>query len=150
MSKLAKDVMTPDPQCCSPETPLNEVASLMVECDCGEIPVVDNANRLIGVVTDRDIVCRIVAKGKNPSSETAQDAMTQPVVAVTADTTLDEIVAVMEENQIRRVPVVDAQGCCCGIIAQADVAMVARESEVGELVREVSRDSMSAGPNGRG
>jgi CBS domain-containing protein len=149
MSKLAKDVMTPDPQCCSPETPLNEVANLMVECDCGEIPVVDSANRLIGVVTDRDIVCRIVAKGKNPSALTAQDAMTQPVVAVTADTTLDEIVAVMEENQIRRVPVVDAQGCCCGIVAQADVAMVARESEVGELVREVSRDSTSAGPNGR-
>ena len=141
MSKLAKDVMTPEPQCCSPETPLNEVANLMVEADCGEIPVVDASNRLIGVVTDRDIVCRIVAKGKNPSACSAQDAMTQPVVAVLADTTLDEIVAVMEENQIRRVPVVDAAGCCCGIVAQADVAMVARESEVGEMVREVSRDS---------
>ena len=141
MSKLAKDVMTPEPQCCSPETPLNEVANLMVEADCGEIPVVDGSNRLIGVVTDRDIVCRIVAKGKNPSSCSAQDAMTQPVVAVLADTTLDEIVAVMEENQIRRVPVVDAAGCCCGIVSQADVAMVARESEVGEMVREVSRDS---------
>ena len=66
MSKLAKDVMTPDPQCCSPETPLNEVANLMVDADCGEIPVVDGSNRLIGVVTDRDIVCRIVAKGKEP------------------------------------------------------------------------------------
>ena len=141
MSKLAKDVMTPEPQCCSPETPLNEVANLMVEADCGEIPVVDGSNRLIGVVTDRDIVCRVVAKGKDPSSCAAQDAMTQPVVAVLADTTLDEIVAVMEENQIRRVPVVDAAGCCCGIVSQADVAMVARESEVGEMVREVSRDS---------
>ena len=142
MSKLAKDVMTPEPQCCSPETPLNEVANLMVEADCGEIPVVDASNRLIGVVTDRDIVCRIVAKGKNPSASTAQEAMTQPVVAVLAGTTLDEIVAVMEENQIRRVPVVDEQGCCCGIVAQADVAMVARESEVGEMVREVSRDAI--------
>ena len=56
MSKLAKDVMTPEPQCCSPETTLNEVANLMVEADCGEIPVVDASNRLIGVVTDRDIV----------------------------------------------------------------------------------------------
>jgi CBS domain-containing protein len=62
MSKLAKDVMTPEPQCCSPETTLNEVANLMVEADCGEIPVVDASNRLIGVVTDRDIVCRVVAK----------------------------------------------------------------------------------------
>ena len=143
MSKLAKDVMTPQPRCCSPETPLNEVASLMVEADCGEIPVVDGSNRLIGVVTDRDIVCRIVAKGKDPSTSTAQEAMTQPVVAVLADTTLDEIVAVMEENRIRRVPVVDAQGCCCGIVAQADVAMVARESEVGEMVREVSRTTVN-------
>ena len=143
MSKLAKDVMTPEPRCCSPETPLNEVANLMVEADCGEIPVVDGSNRLIGVVTDRDIVCRVVAKGKDPSSCTAQDAMTQPVVAVLADTTLEEIVAVMEENRIRRVPVVDAQGCCCGIVAQADVAMVARESEVGEMVREVSRATVN-------
>lgn len=143
MSKLAKDVMTPEPRCCSPETPLNQVANLMVEADCGEIPVVDGSNRLIGVVTDRDIVCRVVAKGKNPGSCTAQDAMTQPVVAVLADTTLDEIVAVMEENRIRRVPVVDAQGCCCGIVAQADVAMVARESEVGEMVREVSRATVN-------
>jgi CBS-domain-containing membrane protein len=54
---------------------------------------------------------------------------------------LDEIVAVMEENQIRRVPVVDSAGCCCGIVSQADVALTARESEVGEMVREVSRDS---------
>lgn len=143
MSKLAKDVMTPEPRCCSSETPLNEVANLMVEADCGEIPVVDGSNRLIGVVTDRDIVCRVVAKGKDPSSCTAQDAMTQPVVAVLANTTLDEIVAVMEENRIRRVPVVDAQGCCCGIVAQADVAMVARESEVGEMVREVSRATVN-------
>ena len=144
MSKLAKDVMTANPKCCSPETSLNEVAKLMVDADCGEIPVVDASNRLIGVVTDRDIVCRVVAKGQNPASCCASDAMSQPVVAVPVSSTLDEVVAVMEENQIRRVPVVDAQGCCCGIIAQADVAMVARESEVGELVREVSRDSMSA------
>ena len=140
--------MTPAPQCCSAETPLNEVANLMVEADCGEIPVTDASNRLIGVVTDRDIVCRAVAKGKNPSAMTAGECMTEPVVVVNEETRLEDVMAVMEENQIRRVPVVDAQGCCCGIIAQADVAMVARESEVGEMVREVSRDA-TPGPNGR-
>jgi CBS domain-containing protein len=144
MSKLAKEIMTPAPQCCSPETPLNEVANLMVEADCGEIPVTDASNRLIGVITDRDIVCRVVAKGKNPSAVTAAEAMTEPVVVVNEDTRLEDIVSVMEENQIRRVPVVDASGCCCGIIAQADIAMVAKESEVGEMVREVSKDSLSA------
>lgn len=143
MPKMARDVMTTDPTRCSRTTTLDEVAKLMRQYDCGEIPIVDTADRPIGVVTDRDIVCRVVAKGKDPSSCTAQDAMTQPVVAVLANTTLDEIVAVMEENRIRRVPVVDAQGCCCGIVAQADVAMVARESEVGEMVREVSRATVN-------
>ena len=143
MAKLAKDIMTPEPQCCSRETTLNEVANLMVEADCGEIPITDASNRLIGVITDRDIVCRVVAKGKNPSSVTAGECMTEPVVVVNEDTKLDAVLAVMEENQIRRVPVVDASGCCCGIISQADIAMCAAENETGELVREVSKDTVS-------
>ena len=142
MSKLAKEIMTPAPQCCSAETLLNEVANLMVEADCGEIPVTDASNRLIGVVTDRDIVCRVVAKGKNPSAVTAGDCMTQPVVVVKEDTTLEDVMSVMEENQIRRVPVVDATGGCCGIISQADVALCANEARAGELVREVSKDTL--------
>ena len=141
MSKLAKEIMTPSPQCCSKETLLNEVANLMVEADCGEIPVTDASNRLIGVITDRDIVCRVVAKGKNPSTVTAGECMTDHVVVVNEDTSLEDVVSVMEENQIRRVPVVDASGCCCGIISQADVALNARDGQVGELVREVSKDS---------
>jgi CBS domain-containing protein len=142
MSKLAREIMTPAPQCCSGETTLNEVANLMVEADCGEIPVTDASNRLIGVITDRDIVCRVVAKGKNPAAVTAAECMTEPVVVVKEDTTLDDVLGVMEENQIRRVPVVDESGCCCGIIAQADVALNARQGQVGELVREVSKDSL--------
>jgi CBS domain-containing protein len=63
-------------------------------------------------------------------------------VVVTEDTSLDNVLAVMEENQIRRIPVVDKDGCCCGIIAQADVALCAGEGKVGELVREVSKDSL--------
>ena len=141
MSKRAREIMTPSPQCCARETTLNEVASLMVEADCGEIPITDGANRLVGVITDRDIVCRVVAKGRNPSATTAGDVMTEPVVCVNADSTLEDVVAVMEENQIRRVPVVDAGGCCCGIISQADVALCASEGQTGELVREVSKDT---------
>ena len=116
MSKIAREIMTPAPQCCSGETTLNEVANLMVQADCGEIPVVDASNRLIGVITDRDIVCRAVAKGKNPTGVTASETMSEPVVCVNEDTSIDDVMAVMEENQIRRVPVVDADGCCCGII----------------------------------
>jgi len=143
MSNLAKDLMTANPQCCNADTTLNEVAKLMLECDCGEIPVVDANKKLIGVVTDRDIVCRIVAKGQDPCGMTAQDAMTQPVISVKEDCTLDDVVKTMEEHQVRRVPVVDASGCCCGIISQADVAMVASESETGEMVKEVSRESVA-------
>jgi CBS domain-containing protein len=138
MSLLAKDVMTPDPQCCTAEQPLNEVAQLMVECNCGEIPVVDANKKLVGVVTDRDIVCRVVAQGKNPSAVTAEEAMSSPVISVSIESSLDAVMGQMEQHQIRRVPVVDAEGCCCGIISQADVALKAKEQDTGEMVRAVS------------
>jgi CBS domain-containing protein len=139
MSKLAKDVMTRNPRCCTEDVTLHEVARLMVQNDCGEIPVVGEHNRLIGVVTDRDIVCRVVAEGKDPSVITAEECMTHPVISVDEDDSLESVLATMEKHQIRRVPVVDGSGCCSGIIAQADLAFQARESAVGELVREVSR-----------
>jgi len=113
----------------------------MLEADCGEIPVTDASKRVIGVVTDRDIVIRVVAKGKNPSAVTAAECMSEPVVVVKEDATLADVISVMEENQIRRVPVVDASGALCGIISQADIAHAADETETGEMVREVSKDS---------
>jgi CBS domain-containing protein len=140
MAKLARDVMTPDPACCTPHTTLDEVAKLMAHNDCGEIPVLDTADQPIGVITDRDIVCRVVAEGKNPSAYTVEHYMTQPVITVRADAPLEEVVSTMEKHQIRRVPVVDDRGCCAGIIAQADIAWTGAEHDVAELVREVSRD----------
>ncbi len=139
MTKLARDVMTPDPACCSSQTTLEQVAQLMAHHDCGEIPVVDAADQLVGVITDRDIVLRVVAHGKNPVGHTAAQCMTQPVVTVRVDTPLDKVVSTMETHQIRRIPVVDERGRCAGIIAQADVASVGDAHEVAELVREVSR-----------
>ena len=141
MSKTARDVMTPDPACCSPETTLDQVAKMMIQNNCGEIPIVDVNDQVVGVVTDRDIVCRVVAEGKNPIAHTAESCMSQPVVTVSPDDPLDEVVATMEKHQIRRVPVVDRRGWCAGIISQADVAWAEPLSEVGELVREVSRDT---------
>lgn len=113
----------------------------MVHNDCGEIPVVDTADQPIGVITDRDIVCRVVAQGKNPAGHTVEEYMSQPVVTVDADAPLEDVVSTMQKHQIRRVPVTDARGCCAGIIAQADVAWTGDEHEVAELVREVSRDT---------
>jgi CBS domain-containing protein len=142
MKKTAKDVMTAKPQCCSTKTPINEVAELMVDADCGEIPVTDDSDRLVGVITDRDIVCRVVAKGKNPKDYNAGECMTEPVLVVSEDTSLADVMTIMEENQIRRVPVVDSKGCCCGIISQADVALSASKAQVGEMVAEVSKDDL--------
>src|SRR5206468_2956002 len=104
------------------------------------IPIVDPSNHPIGVVTDRDIVCRVVAEGKNPTSYTADSCMTRRVVSVPADAPLDEVISTMEDYQIRRVPVVDDDGCCAGIIAQADIAANEPPRKIAELVAEISRD----------
>jgi CBS domain-containing protein len=140
MAKLARDVMTTDPACCSPNTTLDQVAKLMAQNDCGEIPVIDTGDHPIGVITDRDIVCRVVAEGKNPTAYMAEQYMTQPVVTVPADAPLETVVSTMEKHQIRRMLVTDERGACAGIIAQADIARQEGEHEVAELVREVSRE----------
>jgi CBS domain-containing protein len=132
--------MTQDPACCSPGTSLDQVAKMMVENNCGEIPIVDRFNHPIGVVTDRDIVCRVVAEGRNPTGQTADSCMTRPVVTVPADAPLDDVISTMEDHQIRRVPVVDEDGGCAGIIAQADIAATEPPRKTAELVSEISRD----------
>ncbi|HEX7030009.1 MAG TPA: CBS domain-containing protein [Gammaproteobacteria bacterium] len=136
-----QDIMTADPACCTPDMRLQDVARLMLDNDCGEIPVVDNAEsmHLVGVVTDRDITVRGVAEGKDPAGTTVADVMSSDVVSAKMDSSVEECVELMEENQIRRIPIVDAQGRCCGIVAQADIALRGDNRETGEVVRDVSR-----------
>jgi len=141
MAQFARDVMTPGPALCTPRTTLDQVAKLMAQNDCGEIPVVDSSDQIVGVVTDRDIVVRVVAEGKNPAAYVAETCMSGPVVTVRADASLDEVLATMEKHQIRRVPVVDERDSCVGIISQADISWTGAPREVAELVREVSRDT---------
>ena len=145
-----KDVMTPDPACCTTDSTLQHVAEMMVENDCGEIPVVVDISSMlpVGVITDRDITCRTVAKGLNPLTMTVGECMTTPCVTVMPDTSLDECCRIMEESQIRRVPVVDASGACCGIVALADIAKHAAKRETAEVVKEVSEPSSSASAAG--
>jgi len=134
-----EDLMTREPACCSPETPLPEVARKMVTHDCGEIPVVDAQRKPVGVVTDRDIATRTVAQDRNPLELTARDCMSSPVVTVTPETSVEDCCRTMEEHQVRRVPVVDEDGGCCGMVAQADVADHAPSKQTAEVVREISR-----------
>jgi CBS domain-containing protein len=140
ISMQVQDLMTHNPQCCSATANLQEVANLMVQNNCGAIPIVDgpNSQRLIGIVTDRDIACRVVAQGKNPLQMTARDCMSSPVVTITPADDLAACCQIMEDRQLRRIPVVDGDGCCCGIVAQADIAKNAPEYETAEVVREIS------------
>lgn len=136
-----EQIMTRDPSCSTPETTVRDVARMMLEHDCGEIPIVESGDkgRVIGVVTDRDITCRVVAVGKDPQTTTVSDVMTDSVVTIRENADLAEALEKMEQYQVRRLPVVDAQGNICGIISQADVALRAGEREAGEVVRDVSR-----------
>ncbi len=133
--------MTPDSACRAPDAPLGAVARLMVQHRCGQVPVADTDGHLIGVVTNRDIVCRVLGAGTNPLDHTVQDCILQPAISVHPDTTLDDVLATMERHQIRRVPVVDDQERCVGIVAQADLAWTGPEKDMAVLVREVSRDT---------
>lgn len=146
-----REVMTADPACCISETALQEVAQMMVDHDCGEIPVVESREtRLpIGVITDRDIVCRTVARGMNPLDLTVADCMSKPCVTVTPEMSVEECTRILEENKIRRVPVVDADGSCCGIVALADIALRSRSDVAAEVVKEVSEPSTAASAAGK-
>src|SRR5262245_54985618 len=119
---LVREIMTPDPVCCSSDTTLRNVARLMSENDCGEIPIMDTRGHPIGVVTDRDIACRAVAEGRSPETPVSE-IMSSPVITTTLDSSLEDCCAALEDNQIRRVPVVDSRGRCCGMVAQADIAL---------------------------
>ena len=141
-----KDIMTLNPACCMPGTMLEEVARKMIENDCGEIPVVEDLATFlpVGVITDRDIVCRTVGKGLNPLTMTAGECMTKPPVTIMPDDSLEKCLQIMEENQIRRVPVVNASGACVGIVALADVAKNVAKKDSAEVLKEVSQASTSA------
>ena len=138
---LAADVMTADPTCCSPETTVREAAELMADNDCGCLPVLDDDRHVVGVVTDRDITCRCVAQGKDPATPVAE-VMTSQASCCGADDDVDEVARIMGDGKIRRVPVVDAGGCCVGMVAQADLARTDQQ-QAGEVVGEVSEEARS-------
>ncbi len=135
-----RDIMTKNPVCCGPDTSVQAAAKLMDANDCGEIPVLDKDGVPLGVITDRDIACRCVAHGMTHETRVS-DIMSSPVVTVTIDTSISDCCAKMEENQIRRVPVVDEAGKCCGMVSQADIALGSDTQNTGQLVRDMSKPS---------
>ena len=135
-----KDIMTKNPAVCTPDTMLPEVARMMVDRDCGQIPVIESgaSPRPVGVVTDRDIIVRAVARGMNPIGMTARDVMTSPAVTVTPDTKLEDCAGAFAERRVRRMPVVDEAGACYGMVFQADLAQHGPEKLTAKVVRSVS------------
>ncbi len=133
-------LMTSCPGCATADTPIAEVAKMMVEHDCGQIPVLggDSGRKPIGVVTDRDIVVRAVAAARNPLDLKASDCMSSPCTTVKVDCTLEECCNVMESKQIRRVLVVDDNGDLAGIVAQADIARTGETGQTAEVVKKIS------------
>lgn len=134
----ARDLMTENPSCCRTDSTVREVARMMVEHDCGEIPVVDESGAPVGVITDRDICCRIVSQGIDSNTARTGDFMTTPAITVRRMDSADDCRAIMENHLIRRVPVVDEMGKCVGIVSQADVATKADSYAISHLVKEVS------------
>lgn len=135
----AKDLMTSPAECLAPEETVEQAARMFSKYDVGSMPVVDG-EKLVGVLTDRDIVIECVAKGNDCSSTKVSDIATSNVVTVTVDDQAADVARVLSDNQIRRVPVVDEQGKVVGVIAQADVALKMGEDTTGEVVEEISRD----------
>jgi CBS domain-containing protein len=137
-----KDIMTPDPACCTPDTTAREAANMMRECDCGAIPVVDTreGRRPIGMVTDRDLAVRGFAEGRGPDTP-VRELMTERPHAARADDEIETVRQVMMQQKVRRVPVTDAEGAIVGIVAQADLARhddAVSDRELGKVVEAIS------------
>ena len=134
----AKEIMTKRPKCVTPDTPLREAARLMKEQDVGVLPVVDRdgSDRLVGIVTDRDIAIRHVAEGHDSSSCPVREAMTSNVRTAREDDDIDDVMDLMGREQVRRIPVVDERGGLVGIVAQADIVRDARDEKKAERTIE--------------
>ncbi len=134
------EIMSSHVETCTPQHSLAAAAKLMEQCDCGAIPVVESqgSNKLVGIITDRDITIRAVAHGRDPATLHVLDCMSGDLSSVSPETDIEQCLNLMEQKQVRRMPVIDDQGRICGIIAQADIAEKADAGKIAELVREVS------------
>jgi CBS domain-containing protein len=137
MGKNVRDLMTPKPGTVEPLTPIIEAAKIMQREDAGSVPVVEG-DRLSGIVTDRDIVLRIVAEGRDPRSITVGEIASKQLVTIDPEQSVDEARRLMAEHQVRRLPVCEEDGRLVGIVAQADIAED-DPKKAGRMVEEISR-----------
>ena len=136
--KKARDIMTQNAECIGENETLLDAARKLAELDVGSLPICGEDNRLKGMLTDRDIVVKVLAAGKDPSSTKAGELATQgEVVTIGADDSVDEALRTMTQHKVRRLPVIDGHRLV-GIISQADIAKNLDEEKVGDLVEAIS------------
>ena len=133
-----RDIMTPDPACVSEKDSIREVARIMAREDTGVVPVVEG-KKIVGMITDRDIVVRLVAEGKDPANARVNEAMSKNVRAVKEDSSVNDVLDLMSRAQVRRVPVVNDRDEIVGIISMGDVAeKTNQDGKVGKAVENIS------------
>ena len=138
MGKSIRELMSANPCTIEGDKPVAYAAKMMKDEDVGLAPVVEG-DRLVGTLTDRDIVIRVVAEGKDPQSVTVREVASTDLVTIDPQQDLDEALRLMASNQIRRLPVVEEDGRLVGVVAQADVAREAKEKQTGQLVEDISQ-----------
>lgn len=120
-----------------PSTSIGSLARMMRDEDIGSIPIGEN-DRLVGMVTDRDIVCKALANGKDISSLTARDVMSSPIVYCRADEDVGDAARIMEEHAIRRLPVINENKRMVGMLSMGDIADAASRDLTAEVMRAVA------------
>lgn len=152
----ARDIMTRKPECCSRNNTARDAARVMRDRDCGCVPIVDDAGRVVGIVTDRDLAVRGIAEGRDVDT-LLSELMTSVAVVCGQDDDLRDVEQKMAEMQVRRIPIVDAGGRCLGIISQADIARAASHDdgvvtgeEVALVVEQISQPTHRVRPRENG
>ena len=137
MATKARDVMTSPCECVGEKETIAAAAKRLAELDVGSMPICGEDDRLKGMLTDRDIVIKVIAQGKDPEQVTAGELGQGKPVTIGADDSTDEALSVMSDHQVRRLPVIDGHKLV-GIVTQADVARTQSEKKVGETVEAIS------------
>ena len=138
MAQSIREAMSSNPRSVQPTTTVAEAAKLLKSEDVGSLPIVEG-ERLVGMVTDRDIVIRAIAEGKDPQSTQVSEIASSDLVTIDPQQDLDEALRLMARHQVRRLPVVEEDGRLVGILAQADVAIEADAAKTGEVVQDISQ-----------
>ena len=144
MKMKSRDIMTEDVVCCTPKDTVREAAQLMKTEDIGPVLVVDNqqSRTLVGIVTDRDLVLKVIAEGEDPQTTQVGDVMSKKLVTCYADDDMEVAMKAMARYQLRRIPVVENNMRLVGIISQADIATRANvPEETAEVVKEISQET---------